>query len=269
MKFGKTIKNFIFSWGPVILIVLILRSFVVEAFMVPTGSMEDTILIGDFMLVNKFIYGLKIPFTNETLINFQQPKRGDIVVFRYPLDPDSPKPEANYIRFFPRWLPLFPLYWNKKTHFFHWYAPRSFIKRCVAIAGDTVEIRDKKLYVNGQLQNQHPAVYKDMRTFRGLSTPYADYQKLWENGKFIDNPEIGAAVRDNFGPVVVPKDCILALGDNRDNSSDSRFWGPLNLKYIKGKPLVIYFSSDAAPNFARIILSPARIRWERIGRLIR
>ncbi|MEO0093487.1 MAG: signal peptidase I [candidate division WOR-3 bacterium] len=269
MKFGKAIKNFIASWGPVIIVVLLLRSFVVEAFMVPTGSMEDTILIGDFMLVNKFIYGIKLPFTNKTLINFQKPKRGDIVVFRYPLDPDFPEPSEKYIRFFPRWLPLLPLYWNKEKNFFYWYAPRSFIKRCIAIAGDTVEIRDKRLYVNGQLQNQYPAVHKDLRVFRGLNSPYVNYQELWEKAKFIDNPEVGAAVRDNFGPVVVPDGCIFAMGDNRDNSSDSRFWGPLDLKYVKGKPLVIYFSSDAAPNIARIILSPTKIRWERIGRLLR
>lgn len=269
MQFGKALKNFIASWGPVILIVLLLRSFVVEAFMVPTGSMEDTILIGDFMLVNKFIYGIKLPFTNKTIINFKQPNRGDIVVFRYPLDPDFPEPTEKYIRVFPRWLPLLPIYWNKETNFFHWYAPRSFIKRCVALAGDTVEIKNKKLYVNGRLQNQYPAVHKDIRVFRGLNSPFAKYQELWEKAKFIDNPEVGAAVRDNFGPVVVPKGCIMAMGDNRDNSSDSRFWGPLDLKYVKGKPLVIYFSSDAAPNIARIILSPTKIRWERIGRLLR
>lgn len=269
MKFGKAVKNFIASWGPVILVVLLLRSFVVEAFMVPTGSMEDTILIGDFMLVNKFVFGIKLPFSTKTMVNFKQPKRGDIVVFRYPLDPDSPEPGENYIRFFPRWLPLLPLYWNKKTNFFHWYAPRSFIKRCVAVAGDTLEVREKKLYVNGQLQNQYPAVHKDLRMFKELNAPFAKYQELWENAKFIDNPEVGAAVRDYFGPIVVPPGCIFAMGDNRDNSSDSRFWGPLDLKYVKGKPLVIYFSSDAAPNIARIILSPTQIRWDRIGRLLR
>jgi signal peptidase I len=269
MKFGRAVKNFIASWGPVILIVLLLRSFVVEAFMVPTGSMEYTILIGDFMLVNKFIYGIKLPFSTKTLINVRQPKRGDIIVFRYPVDPDSPEPEQNYVRFFPRWFPLLPLYWNKTTRFFYWYAPRSFIKRCVAVAGDTVEVRNKQLYVNGQLQAQYPVVHKDLRMFKGLNTPFLDYQHLWESAQFINNPEVGAAIRDNFGPVVVPKDHIFAMGDNRDNSSDSRFWGPLDLKYLKGKPLVIYFSSDAGPNIARIVFSPTRIRWDRIGSLLR
>ncbi|MFB0510031.1 MAG: signal peptidase I [bacterium] len=269
MKFGTAVKNFVASWGPVIIVVLLLRSFVVEAFMVPTGSMENTILIGDFMLVNTYIYGVKLPFSTQTLIPLKQPKRSDIVVFRYPLDPDSPEPQENYVRFFPRWLPLLPIYWDKTKGFFHWYAPRTFIKRCVAIAGDTVEVRDKKLYVNGQLQNQYPVVHKDLRMFKELQTPNEDYQKLWKSGQFINNPEVGAGVRDNFGPVVMPDDCIFMMGDNRDNSSDSRFWGPLSLKYVKGKPLVMYFSSDAAPNIARIILSPTQIRWERIGRLLR
>lgn len=269
MKLGKAIRNFIISWGPVIIVVLLLRSFVVEAFMVPTGSMENTILIGDFMLVNKFIYGFKLPFSNKTIIDVKQPKPGDIVVFRYPMDPDSPEPAESYIRFFPRWLPLLPLYWNKKTNFFHWYAPRSFIKRCVAVGGDKVEIRNKKLYINGELQAKYPAVHKDLRMFQELNTPYVKYQQLWEEAKFIDNPEVGAAVRDNFGPVVVPPGHIFCMGDNRDNSSDSRFWGPLDLKYVKGSPLVIYFSSDAAPNIARIIVSPTQIRWDRIGRILR
>lgn len=264
----KSILKFIFSWIPVILIVLILRAFVVEAFMVPTPSMESTIMVGDFLLVNKFIYGLKIPFTTKNLIPVRNPRPGDIVVFRYHLDPNEPEPRENYVRIFPKSLPLLPLYWNKTKHFFTWYMPRNFVKRCVAIEGDTVEVRNKNLYINGKLQFEPYVQHIDRRIFPPPLQVPNDYQTQWENSKFVDSPE-GYLIRDNFGPVVVPKGTIFAMGDNRDNSSDGRFFGPLPLKYIKGKPMVIYFSSSAAPNLARIILSPRQIEWNRIGSIVK
>jgi signal peptidase I len=100
-----------------------------------------------------------------------------------------------------------------------------------------------------------------------LSLP-SDYQSQWENSQFINSPD-GYLIRDNFGPVVVPKGTIFAMGDNRDNSSDGRFFGPLPVKYIKGKPMVIYFSSSAAPNLAKIVLSPRQIQWSRIGTIVK
>jgi len=259
-------KKFIRSLGPVLIFVALIRSFVVEAFMVPTGSMEETILVGDFMLVTKFNYGIKLPFTTKTIIPTGEPKKGEIIVFRYPLDPDSPQPEDRYVRIFPKFFPLLPIYLSKDKKFFHWYAPRNFVKRCVATEGDTVAVINKVLYVNGQKQFEPYVIHKDNWLSNGLSGIERDsFQKLWEKGLLIDQIRI----RDNFGPVVVPKGHIFAMGDNRDNSADSRFFGPLNKKYLKGKPLVIYFSSDAAPNLLRIILSPQSIRWERIGRLVR
>lgn len=268
MKFLRSVLHFILSWLPVIVVVLLLRAFVVEAFMVPTPSMEETIMTGDFLLVNKFIYGIKMPFTNKTLIPITNPKPGDIVVFRYSLDPQEPEPKENYIRLFPKFLPLLPLYWNKTTNFFTWYMPRNFVKRCVAVEGDTVEIRNKRLYVNGKLKIEPYVQHVDRRVFSPpLSVP-EDYQTQWEQGKLLTNPE-GYYFRDNFGPVVVPKGTIFGMGDNRDNSSDSRFFGPIPLKYVKGKPMVIYFSSSAAPNIARIILSPRQIQWQRIGVIIK
>jgi signal peptidase I len=260
--------RFIVSWVPVIVIVLLLRSFVVEAFMVPTPSMESTIMVGDFLLVNKFIYGVKIPFTSKNLISINNPKPGEIFVFRYHLDPDSPQPEENYVQIFPKSLPLLPIYWNKKTNFFTWYAPRNFVKRCIAVEGDTVEVRNKNLYVNGKLQFEPYVQHIDRRIFPPLMSVPADYQTQWEQGKFAESPE-GYLIRDNFGPVVVPKGMIFGMGDNRDNSSDARFFGPIPLKNVKGKPMVIYFSSSAAPNIARIVLSPRQIQWNRIGSIVR
>ena len=151
MKTGaRWLRNVGREWAPVIIAVLLIRSFVVEAFMVPTGSMLNTILIGDFMLVNKFVYGAKLPFTDKIVVPVSSPKRGDIVIFRFPLDPDVP---AGASRLFPAKLPLLPLFWSNTKGFFQWYTPLALVKRCVAVAGDTVEYRDKQLHVNGQLLN--------------------------------------------------------------------------------------------------------------------
>jgi len=265
---GAGLRRFGREWGPVIIAVLLIRSFLVEAFLVPTGSMEDTILVGDFMLVNKFVYGVKLPFTDKTIVPVSTPRRGEVIVFRFPVDGDAPGPAERYARLFPSWLPLLPLFWDREAHFFTWYVPRNFIKRCVAVAGDTVEYRNKQLYVNGRLQNEPSVVHKDYRSLPGFNPLPRDFQTSWEKRRFYQT-ELSPYVRDQFGPVVVPRGCVFPMGDNRDNSEDARFWGPLDLRYLKGKPLVLYFSSSAAPNIARIILSPWAIRLDRIGHIVR
>ncbi|HTW92849.1 MAG TPA: signal peptidase I [bacterium] len=263
----RWLRNLVRDWGPVIIAVLLIRSFLVEAFMVPTGSMLNTILIGDFMLVNKFVYGVRLPFTDRTIVHVSSPKRGDIVIFRFPLDPDVP-PGAS--RIFPAQLPLLPLFWNSSKGFFQWYTPLSLIKRCVAVAGDTVEYRDKQLYVNGKQQVEPYVQHVDGRTFPGLPK-LSDYQRRWERHDFF-RTELSAYVRDQFGPIVVPSGCIFVMGDNRDNSEDARFFGPLDLRHIRGKPLVMYMSTAAAGypiNIPKMALSPWAIRFNRIGRLVR
>ncbi len=257
----KKFKEFLKSWGSVIIVVLLIRAFIIEAFNVPTGSMEDTILPGDFVLVNKFVYGFKIPFTTKDLIPGRKPKRGEIVIFRYPMDPLYPQPEQRYIRFFPKWFPLLPLYWDKEKKFFYWYAPRNFVKRCIAVEGDTVQIINKRVYVNGKPLYEPYATFKDPY----IIPPKKDttnFQKRWLKREFINDIE----VRDNFGPVVIPKGYIFVMGDNRDYSHDSRYWGPLPIKLLKGSPLVIYFSLGPGRNLIERIL---HIQWNRIGRLIR
>jgi signal peptidase I len=268
MKNGaRWLKNVSREWGPVIVAVLLIRSFVVEAFMVPTGSMLNTILIGDFMLVNKFVYGVRLPFTDRTIIPVSSPKRGDIVVFRFPLDPDVP-PGAS--RLFPAKLPLLPLFWSKAKGFFQWYTPLALVKRCVAVAGDTVEYRDKQLYVNGRRQVEPYVRHIDPQTFPGLAEA-GDFQQQWEQHRFF-RTELAPYVRDQFGPVKVPPGCIFVMGDNRDNSEDARFFGPLELRHVRGRPLVTYMSTAAAGypvNLPRMVLSPWAIRFNRIGRLVR
>ena len=266
----RWLKNVLREWTPVIVAVLLIRAFVVEAFMVPTGSMLNTIFIGDMMLVNKFVYGAKLPFTDKTIIPVSSPKRGDIVIFRFPLDPDVP---AGATRLFPAKLPLLPLFWNKTKGFFQWYTPLALVKRCVAVAGDTVEYRDKQLYVNGRLQTEPYVIHSDGRMLPGFEPApgMAAFQKAWEEKRFF-RTEYAAYVRDRFGPIVVPPGTIFVMGDNRDNSEDARFFGPLELRHVRGKPLVTYMSTAAAGypiNIPKMVFSPWAIRFNRIGRLVR
>jgi len=216
----KTIlQEYIEAFAFAIIAALILRALVIQAFRIPTGSMEDTLLVGDFLLVNKFIYGARIPFTNTRLPAIRQPKQNDVIVFKYPEDPEL-----------------------------------DYIKRCIASEGQTVEIKNKVIHVDGK---RFP---------------------LPAHAKFID-PEIkppgvqdynvqpvGAGNRDNYGPVIVPKGYLFAMGDNRDNSLDSRYWGFLPKKNIVGNALIIYWSWDKEIPTYKIF---SKIRWDRIGDLIK
>ena len=194
-----------------ILIALFIRTFVIQAFKIPSGSMKPTFEIGDHILVNKFIYGVKVPFVRNTLIPISEPKRGDIVVFIYPED-----------------------------------RSKDFIKRVIAVGGDTIEIRNKKIYLNGLPYNDPYGVYTDDFIIPGSIQP-----------------------RDNFGPVTVRSDSIFVMGDNRDQSYDSRFWGPVDIRDVLGKAFIIYWSiapyEESGSVWGRIASVPARIRWSRIG----
>jgi signal peptidase I len=184
-----------------IVLALFIRTFVVQAFKIPSGSMLNTLLIGDHILVNKFIYGVRLPFAGTVLIPVTEPKHDDIVVFKFPEDPS-----------------------------------KDFIKRVVGIEGDTIEIRNKKVYVNGELQERDFAIYLD---------PFTQYSE--QN-------------RDNLGPLKVPENSIFVMGDNRDYSYDSRFWGFVDLKDLKGKAFMIYWSWDSSNTDSLIDY----VRWDRI-----
>jgi signal peptidase I len=186
------------------ILALIIRTFVVQAFKIPSGSMEDTLLIGDHLLVNKFIYGTHLPFTDEPILQVREPERGDIIVFEFPEDKDK-----------------------------SYFERRDFIKRVIGLPGDTVEIRSKNVYVNGERYITPEAVYKD--------------------GNLTAGP------RDNMPPVKVPEDKYFVMGDNRDRSYDSRFWGFVDASAIKGLAFIKYWSWDSKEFMPR---------WNRIGRLI-
>jgi len=218
----------------IIVIVFLIRLTVVEAFRIPTSSMEDTLLVGDFLLVNKFVYGVRspdwvgIPFTRFgffipffRLPGFSEPKQGDIVVFHFPLDKNL-----------------------------------SYIKRCIATEGQTVEIRDKVVYVDGvRLENPPKSKFTSNITYP------RDYVE-----RAIVPRNLEMRNRDNFGPLTVPPGNLFVMGDNRDNSADSRYWGFLPRELVIGKALIIYFSWDKHLPFNRL---NRKIRWERIGNLIR
>lgn len=211
----------------VVVVVMFIRAFIVQAYRIPSGSMEPSLLIGDHLFAWKFAYGVRIPFSGKHFLKFQAPRRGNIVIFRFP--------------------------WERKD----------FVKRCIGVGGDTVEIKSKRVYVNGELLDEPYAVHSDRRTHRGLSLNSRDYQSAWENNEL---KRAGYGVRDNFGPVVIPEGKFFLMGDNRDMSFDCRFWGPLDYKYVLGKVLFIYFSWDRGPPLYKIW---QKVRWKRIGRLVR
>jgi len=184
-----------------VVIALFIRTFVIQAYKIPSGSMKPTLQIGDHILVSKFNYGIKLPFLRTTLIPVGAPQRGDIVVFIYPED-----------------------------------RSKDFIKRLIGVPGDTIEIRNKKIFLNG--------------------LPYND-----KHGVYVDNLVIPATVqpRDNFGPVTVPEGSLFVMGDNRDESYDSRFWGFVSKKDVLGKALIIYWSWIQEEHW---------VRWGRIGRIL-
>jgi signal peptidase I len=176
---------------------LFVRTFFVQAFRIPSESMEDTLLVGDFLFANKLVYGPKLPFIDARLPAIRQPKPGDIIIFKYPHDPKI-----------------------------------DYIKRCVAVEGQTVELVDDKLFVDGVMQEED-----------GFT-------------KYV----FGSRPDRRFGPFKVPEGHVFMMGDNRDNSADSRAWGPLDKKLISGKAMFIYFSWNANSH---------AVRFSRIGDVIR
>jgi signal peptidase I len=191
-------KSIVREWAEAIIVALLLalfiRTFFVQAFKIPSGSMLPTLQIGDHLLVNKLLYGIRVPIVGKRYFDFFAPERGDIIVFVFPEDP-----------------------------------AKDFIKRVVGIPGDVLEIREKKLFRNGQMVDDG-------------DEPYAQYLDQSQN----------KVPRDNWGPETVPEGNVFVLGDNRDRSYDSRFWGFVPFENIKGKAVVIYWSWDGEETWVRL-----------------
>jgi signal peptidase I len=200
-KTKSNVKEYIESIIIAILIALFIRTFIICAYKIPSRSMVQTLLVGDHILVSKFIYGVKIPLLRRTIIPVREPKRGEIVVFIYPND-----------------------------------RSKDFIKRVIGVGGDKIEIVNKKIFINDKEYKDSFGIYSDNVIYPATMQP-----------------------RDNFGPITVPNDSIFVMGDNRDESLDSRFWGFVDLKDVEGKAFIIYWSWNHEDH---------NLRWQRLGNLL-
>ena len=226
-KRKSALREYVEAIGIAVLLALVIRTFVVQAFTIPSGSMMDTLLVGDYILVNKFLFGAELPFTDLHMPGLRNPHQGDIVVFKYPQD-----------------------------------ERRDFIKRIIGTPGDRIQIRGRQVFVNG----------------RQLVEPYT---KFADGARSVQDTYCGYAY--GCEPTVVPGDSYFVMGDNRDNSQDSRYWGFLPRGYIKGKALVIYWSYEAGREdyqdqsagatirgFASVFVHFfTRTRWDRLLHQIR
>jgi signal peptidase I len=192
-----------------LILALFIRTFIVQAFKIPSGSMLPTLKIGDHLLVNKFIYGVKIPFSGTVIIPIKEPHTNDIIVFKFPRNPKL-----------------------------------DYIKRVIGVPGDTIVSKNKILYINGKRFDDKHAFHLSSSVMNAAAGP-----------------------RDSFGPITVPEGKVFVMGDNRDNSFDSRFWGFVDYKAILGKALILYWSWDVNTPFFSLQRLKS-IRWSRIGDVI-
>jgi signal peptidase I len=189
----STVREYFESIVIAVILALFIRTFVVQAFKIPTGSMENNLLIGDHLLVNKFAMGPTATSLEHALLPVENIKRGDVLVFKYPVEPD-----------------------------------RDFIKRVIGLPGETLELREKKVYING----------------KPLDEPYVHFLQAPSTGGELSEVT-SFDVRERYGPVTVPPNQYFMMGDNRDNSQDSRYWGFMPRENVKGKALVIYWSYES------------------------
>jgi signal peptidase I len=226
----STLREYFESIVIAVILALFVRTFVLQAFKIPTGSMENNLLIGDHLLVNKFMYAPTMAGVERAILPIGTIRRGDVLVFKYPVEPD-----------------------------------RDFIKRVIGLPGETLELKAKKIYINGT----------------PLDEPYVHF--LEEPRRNSELAEVTSSdVRENYGPVTVPPNQYFMMGDNRDNSADSRYWGFMPRDYVKGKALFIYWSyeseredyedesaSATVKGFASVFMHFfTKTRWDRLGHLI-
>lgn len=225
----RVIARAVFEWAKslslALLLFVVVRSFLVEAFKIPSGSMEGTLLVGDFLLVNKLVYGAEVPFTGARLPAVRQPAYGDILVFQWPVD-----------------------------------VSKNLVKRLVGLPGDTVAMEHGVLLRNGVSQAEQYVIRTEPD-----ADPSAD-EFDWQRNFLVRQPLARPSYhpsRNNWGPLVIPAGNYFVLGDNRDNSLDSRYWGFVPASLVRGRPMMVYYSY--APDSARALDWLTRIRWRRLG----
>ncbi len=217
------------SMTTALVLFFLVRSFLVEAFKIPSGSMEGTLLVGDFLLVNKLVYGAEVPFTGTRLPAMHAPLRGEVIVFRWPEDPT-----------------------------------KDFVKRVVGLPGDTLSMVDGVLQLNGG------ALKEGYTSHTEPGADPAGEEFRWQRQFLARHAIAGASYhpsRNNWGPLVVPNAHLFVLGDNRDNSLDSRYWGFVPDSMVKGRPMLVYFSY--APDSASSVPFLTKVRWHRLGMRVR
>ena len=227
-RIGRTIWEGLKSLQVIVLVFVLVRALVVEAFRIPSGSMEGTLLIGDFLLVNKLLYGAELPVVKRQLPPIRDPRHGDVVVFRWPEDP--------------------------RKH---------FVKRLVGLPGDTLEMRGGVLWRNGTPQRERYA----RQIASAGDGPAMEF--LWQRAVLLPSadPAHYPPSRDDWGPIVVTPRHYFMLGDNRDNSLDSRYWGFVPDSLVRGAPLLVYFSlrPDSTTRGHAPMAWTSRVRWDRLG----
>jgi signal peptidase I len=209
------------EWGETIfsavLLAAFLMYFILQAFKIPSGSMRSTLEVGDHLFVNKFLYGVRIPLTEVRLGRFRKVQRGDIAVFEFPTDDP------------------------KELHCGSVQTGKDFIKRVIGVPGDVIEVKNGNLLVNGAVQEEPYTQYVDSMRIPPPSSSLdpEPYQTTWQTRRL--DKTFGDRVRDFFGPVRVPEGSYFMMGDNRDQSCDSRFWGPVQDRFVKGKAWFVYW----------------------------
>jgi signal peptidase I len=238
---GATVWENVKSIGGALLIFLVIRTFFVEAFRIPSGSMIPTLLVGDWLFVNKLVYGPHIPFTDINLPGYSDPHRYDVVVFESPYQADQ--------------IPL----GEDPTP--------TLVKRLVGMPGDTLYMRDALLYVNGIPQRQGYGASSE-KGDPNETSPLFDWQHQVELKRSRFGPAPAVPTHDNWGPLVIPAGRYFMMGDNRYNSKDSRYWGLVPRANVRGRPMFVYYSWNADDS-DRPLPFITDIRWSRIGTVIR
>ncbi|MBA3645596.1 MAG: signal peptidase I [Gemmatimonadaceae bacterium] len=221
--FGRWVRITILSLA----LFVVIRGFGLEAFKIASGSMEHTLFEGDFLLVNKLVYGAGIPGLRAKMPAMRSPRRGDVIVFVYPIDPT-----------------------------------RNYVKRIAGEPGDTVEMRDGQLFRNGH------RVVEGYVQHAPAGPDVGDTDFHWQTAYLVGRSPLAEyhPSRDNWGPLVIPRGNYFVLGDNRDNSSDSRYWGFVPDSLVRGEPMMVYYSY--APDSASRLDWLTHVRWKRFGEIV-